>query len=193
MLPEQEAAMWFFSTIAQTLGAIVAVVGMLTVYKLDRIGNTQKRIFDEIRDIVELNQDLFSPELRPAMLLDMGPQSWVNYHRRHFSESGKFYDLLDEKQDQDLADITRQLEEAERQRNVIKRWFKISLAFNLCVIFLAVACLRFYNYVLNELPYPQVVFLFILLVCLALTGVLSFTLMGRLKKSECNAKKTSTS
>ncbi len=52
MTENQEAVMWLYSTISQTLGAIIAVVGMLTVYKLDRIGRTIERIFEGIREIV---------------------------------------------------------------------------------------------------------------------------------------------
>jgi len=46
MLITGEALYWFFSTIAQTLGAIVGVVGMLTVFKLQNITTYTQQIVD---------------------------------------------------------------------------------------------------------------------------------------------------
>ncbi len=185
MSPEQEAAMWFFSTIAQTLGAIVAVVGMLTVYKLDRIGNTQERIFDEIRDIVRLNEDHFEPELRLSDLIDLGPQTWIDNYNSIYSERS----LNDELQELDLENVTKQMENAERSRNTIKDRLIMSLTMNLIVIFLAVTGLRFYEFFL-KIPFFYHISLIVLFVCLGLTLYLSFALMDKLKKSERNKKKT---
>lgn len=44
---------WFFSTIAQTLGAIVAVVGMLSIYRL-------QVIYGRIKDLVKDNKERFT-------------------------------------------------------------------------------------------------------------------------------------
>lgn len=37
---------WFFSTVAQTLGAIVGVIGMLTVYKLQNVTTSMQQLVD---------------------------------------------------------------------------------------------------------------------------------------------------
>ena len=46
MVLTSEALYWFFSTIAQTLGAIVGVVGMLTVFKLQNITASMQQLVD---------------------------------------------------------------------------------------------------------------------------------------------------
>ena len=50
---------WLFSTIAQTLGAIVGIIGMLTVYKLQTIANYMKESMEET---VQFRRDFFGME-----------------------------------------------------------------------------------------------------------------------------------
>ena len=84
-MSDLEALMWVYSTIAQTLGAIVAVVGMLTVYKLDRVGNSIERIFNGIREF--LDRHGFG-NIR-NQLYTMGPKEWQKNYKTTYSKNLK--------------------------------------------------------------------------------------------------------
>jgi len=43
----EQTLYWLFSTVAQTLGAIVGIIGMLTVYRLQNIPNQKRQIMED--------------------------------------------------------------------------------------------------------------------------------------------------
>ena len=47
---DKDTLYWLFSTIAQTYGAIVGVIGMLTVYRLQNLSNFIKEAMDNSKD-----------------------------------------------------------------------------------------------------------------------------------------------
>lgn len=62
----QESLYWLFSTIAQTYGAIVGIIGMLTVYRLqtlsNQIENSRKNSEESVKVLVGLDVSLLEAE-----------------------------------------------------------------------------------------------------------------------------------
>ncbi len=69
-----DALYWLFSTIAQTLGAIVGVIGMLTVYKLQLIANN---IRQRMEGSVE-SRKVYYPDTFFSITPEEFVESWFN-------------------------------------------------------------------------------------------------------------------
>lgn len=134
---------WFFSTIAQTLGAIVAVGGMLAVYRL-------QMLYNRIRDIMKDYEQL----LQKALSLPISgiPRDLDNFIKacRRVNKYG--------------VDIgADKIEEADSQRNKIIQQFKPFLLIHLEIIFASIIALPLCK-LLALLPPP-------LIICIAIFAI----------------------
>ncbi|MBW2622776.1 MAG: hypothetical protein JRD68_07700 [Deltaproteobacteria bacterium] len=117
MCETQEAVMWLYSTVSQTLGALIAVVGMLTVYKLDRISNGIGRLFEGIRDIVK-KYDIDSVYL--VLLYRISVEDWITKGRKEICENIS----LPKTEKVEIDELTNKMHKEQKERKIISIQFK---------------------------------------------------------------------
>lgn len=174
---------WMYSTIAQTLGAIVAVVGMVTVYKLDRIGNSIGRIFDRIYNFATVGAIDFA---RRGDLLTMGPGKWIFMYREVWPNNPLFQKMTEELKFE-LKILTNAMEKEEQSRIKIKKTFVFYFLIpNLVTIVGAVGGLTFSDFYLQYKSVIYTITFELFLYCLIATLILSRLLLGYMKKQYQN-------
>ena len=105
----QNTLYWLFSTIAQTYGAIVGIIGMLTIYKLQLISNSVGGIMERseryrsahppIRDLdLPTAKDFYNkwPEYRKTATKRLVPEAAKNRLDIFHKQLGILFDLRDE-------------------------------------------------------------------------------------------------
>ncbi len=174
---------WMYSTIAQTLGAIIAVVGMITVYKLDRIGNSIGRIFDRIYNFATVGAIDFA---RRGDLLTMGPEKWIFNYRELWPNNPKFNEMTKELKFE-LDTLTNAMEKEEQSRIKIKKTFVFYFLIpNFVTILGAVGGLFFSDFYLHYKCFVYTITFELFIYCLIVTFILSRLLLGYTKKQYQN-------
>ncbi len=120
-----DTMMWIFSTVSQTLGALVAVVGMVSIYKLDRISNSIGKIFEGIR-VAVINGKMTTIEIEK--LYSYGVKAWIEDYPETHEKIKRF------NRSSEIKGLTQEMEKEYKSRRKIIDNFKIFLKTNLIVI-----------------------------------------------------------
>ncbi|MBW1752741.1 MAG: hypothetical protein JRJ46_06485 [Deltaproteobacteria bacterium] len=140
---------WLFSTVAQTLGAIIGVVGMLTVYRLQNISNT-------IRDHYHSSEDarnIFG--LRFTKNATFFIEQWGKYKKANPQILDKTDYNYNEAKDLDI--IKDEIKKLMLRRAKIKSKFVESLIINLIILFGSIAIIPFSKIMIETNIYYGVV------------------------------------
>lgn len=151
---------WLFSTIAQTLAAIVALVGMLAVYRLQIISNSK----NQIMNASEKSRIYFHGT--PAM--SQTPESFVSDWRNYRKNSDN----------PELDGIVSQLENLIKTDKKIKSDFKPFLFVNLGTILGSLFAIPFLESLFCEKLLVIVLTIAIVGVCFYLTIKLTLSLLS---------------
>ena len=128
----QETLYWLFSTVAQTYGAIVGILGMLVVYKLQHLSTT----------IIELRQDY-----KDTIRFFFAMQS-INMSDNHLVIS---WDQISDAREStpeknEMDDLITTLKPLLHKSNEIRREFKIFILPHLLLIILSILSLLVCDY-----------------------------------------------
>jgi len=143
---------WLFSTIAQTYGAIVGIIGMLTIYRLQTLSNQMENCRKNAEESVKISVGLNMSLLDAENLV----KAWINKPQdqiRKIKESS-----LDR-----FNIINREVEKINKcikQRNDIRHDFKSFIFSHVSMIILAIILLTQVTLLASwELMYIFIVFL----------------------------------
>ncbi|MBW1754372.1 MAG: hypothetical protein JRJ46_15110 [Deltaproteobacteria bacterium] len=140
---------WLFSTIAQTLGAIVGVVGMLTVFRLQNISNTIREYYRSSEDA----RNIFG--LRFTKNATFFIEEWGKYKKANPQILDKTDHDYNEAKDLDI--IKDEIKQLMLRRAKIKSKFIESLIVNLIIIFGSIAIIPFSKIMIETNIYYGVV------------------------------------
>jgi len=148
---------WLFSTIPQTLGAIVGVVGMLTVFDLQNISNTIRDHYHSSEQYRKYFNLRFTKNAMDFI------EVWEKYKKDNpkiVDKNQHHYDHVKE-----LDSIKDAIEELLEQRANIKPKFIDSLIVNLIIIFGSIAIIPFSKIMIETKIYyvvaPVVLFVYL--------------------------------
>jgi hypothetical protein len=127
---------WFFSTLAQTLGAIVGVVGMLTVFRLQNLTTSMQRHLDATH--IQRN-NIFGGE----KAFNQTPEDVINDFTKKYPD----FDLTKFKSESSVSILYYGYQQILKLFNTFKkiryRFLRVFLPFQLLAIFSSLALLPF--------------------------------------------------
>jgi len=127
---DKDTLYWLFSTVAQTYGAIVGVIGMLTVYRLQNLSNFIKEAMDNSKD---RRLNYFG-----EAIYGQSPQGFIAAWREH-KQTHEVWNAGDKNfLDKFSDDLSRGLEQTEKIKMRGIRFLRIHL---LIIIFSILALL----------------------------------------------------
>ena len=154
---------WLFSTIAQTLGALVAVIGMLSIFKFQNLASY-------MNELVRRGDTYLSGGIAQI------PESII----KELKKRSNYSDVQDEQHQNVLARLMSELELSLATRKEIRDRFMKFIIPNLVLIVASIIAIPFSS-ILLPWSYEIVVSIGIFLICISL--VLSIYLCSSLLKS----------
>ena len=162
-----EALYWLFSTIAQTLGAIVGLIGVFSVYRIQVLRKGQE-------DIME--------RTLPARKVFFGLSAVGQTQTQFYTRWGEVEEDKKGQNVEPAAILNRAIDELTLvmlSRDIIISNFRLFLTINLMAIFACVLALPYCNVLIRLSSWTIVGTLVIFGVCMAITVRLSFSLIPR--------------
>ena len=162
-----DALYWLFSTIAQTLGAIVGLIGVFSVYRIQVLRKGQGDIMEKTL-----------PARKVFFGLSAAGQSQAQFYTR-------WGEIEEEKKRQNVEPasiLDRAIDELTLvmlSRDIIISNFRLFLTINLMAIFASVLALPYCNVLIRLSSWTIVGTLVIFGVCMAITVRLAFSLIPR--------------
>ena len=124
---------WLFSTIAQTLAALVGVVGMVIIYKFQTIGNTERSIMNESSNI---RMSVFGEKA-----INQNPSTFIKDYsklkEKGFSSDNPYYESV--------KNFTERLAKLSINRTTLRITSYTFIISNSFMIFLSIAYIVFPN------------------------------------------------
>jgi len=122
-----ETLYWLFSTVAQTYGAIVGIIGMLTVYKLQIIRNKKTEIIKQTDRQLQYFFDYKRFTMTPEDIV----YAWEtgNYDKRNNADTAIMDNLI------------KEIKQVNKVTKEIKTSFKAFLVYHLAMITISMVCL----------------------------------------------------
>jgi hypothetical protein len=170
---------WLFSTIAQTLGSIGGVVGMLTLFRAQNISNTIMKYYRSSEDA----RNIFG--LRFTKNATVFIEKWGKYKKANPQILDKTDYNYNEAKDLDI--IKDEIKKLMLRRAGIKSKFVESLIINLIIIFGSIAVIPFSKIIIETNIYYGVVPV-VLFVYLPYSFYLTYLLCAELIKDPSKDK-----
>lgn len=159
-----ETLYWFFSTLAQTLGALVGVVGMLTVFRLQNIYNS---INSAMKGSSDLRRSCYGSPYHLSQTTEQFIETWPEKIERESN-------LLSHDTGKDLHKTYKYLIYQISLVPKIRRSFYLFLLSNLTVIFSSLICILFMEKIFEYLV--SIMFMVVGVILLFITMVPTFRL-----------------
>lgn len=160
---------WLFSTIAQTLGAIVGLIGMISVYRLQGLSNSKREIMNRTIDARKSHFGLDAFKQTPEEFVE---DCWKKIEAGEIGDSGH---------GTTLKVAWYQLTDVFRSRETIILPFRLFLIFNLAIIFLSILALPFCKVLVRLKGLTVSMTAIALAICFLLTMFLSLSLIAQKK------------
>lgn len=162
-----EALYWLFSTIAQTLGAIVGLIGVFSVYRIQVLRKGQDEIME--RSL---------PARKRFFGLSAAGQSQTQFYTRW----GDVDEAKKQQHPEEASILNRAIDELTLvmlSRDIIISNFRLFLTINVLAIFACVLALPYCNVLVRLSTWTILGTILVFGVCMAITVRLSFSLIPR--------------
>ena len=173
---------WFFSTIAQTYGAIIAIIGLLVVYRLDN----QNRLRGAIRERLLEPRRRIMPEIFGEKAYGWSPDVMVDKFQEPNDKDKSKLKALKNRGDEKYPYLFDEMKRINNSIVISKRirvTFLFFIGFHLICIIIPSLLAIFYTVSLKNYEYSIFgAFIIILIISCGLTALLVWFLLKTVKK-----------